>query len=61
MARRLDMEIERQSDDGSWEPTWAWGQYEDAWQVARREWQGHLTLQTLLGLRAYGRIDGISH
>jgi hypothetical protein len=59
MARRLDTEIERQSDDGSWEPTWAWGQYEDAWQVARRDWQGHLTLQTLVGLRAYGRIEGI--
>ena len=59
MARRLHREIERQSADGSWLPTWTWGQYEDDWQVARREWQGYLTLGTLLMLRAYRRIEGI--
>ena len=60
VARRLDKEIERQSDDGSWLPTWTWGQYENAWQGAKKEWQGHLTLRTLLALRAYGRIEGIT-
>ena len=26
-------EIERQSDDGGWWPTWKWGQYEDVWPM----------------------------
>ena len=59
VAARLDGVIDGQADDGSWMPEWSWGQYEEAWQSARVEWQGHLTLLTLLTLRAYGRIEGI--
>lgn len=59
MANRLDEEIERQGEDGSWDPTWHWGQYEEAWQHARLEWKGYLTLYTMLALRAYGRIEGL--
>ncbi len=56
---QLDEEITKQADNGSWLPDWTWGgQYEEAWQVAEREWRGYLTVQTLKVLWAYGRIEG---
>ena len=30
----------------------------EAWAVAKREWCGHLTLETLRSLRAHGLIEG---
>ena len=60
METRLDRDIDNQAPDGSWLPNWSWGgQYEDAWEIAKVEWQGQLTLHTLLALRAYGRIAGV--
>jgi hypothetical protein len=53
---QLDYEIEKQTDDGSWQPNWAWGQYEDDWSLAKVEWAGHLTLRNLLTLKAWDRI-----
>ena len=55
---QLDYEIESQSEDGGWQPNWAWGpgQYESAWDIARVEWAGHLTLHNLVMLKAWGRI-----
>ena len=53
----LDWLIEQQGDDGAWAPSWAWDVYPEAWAEARREWQGVLTLETLLALRAYGRLE----
>jgi len=58
--RHLDWLIERQGDDGAWAPSWSWGAYPDAWQQARREWQGVLTLDVLVALRAYRRIEGVT-
>jgi hypothetical protein len=40
-------EIERQSDDGGWWPTWTWGQYEEVWPIAKKEWAGKITLDCL--------------
>lgn len=55
----LDYELETQEPDGSWAPTWSWGDaYPDVWPVARREWAGVLTLQNLRTLGAFGRIEG---
>ncbi|MCH7906659.1 MAG: hypothetical protein IIB26_04435 [Chloroflexi bacterium] len=54
----LDHLIETQGDDGSWGPFWAWGeQYAHAWEVARRQWAGHLTLNNLRVLNAYDRLE----
>jgi hypothetical protein len=53
----LDLLIEQQGEDGAWAPNWAWDAYPEAWAEARRDWQGVLTLDTLLTLRAYGRIE----
>lgn len=56
----LDYIIEKQLDDGSWEPNWAWGQFEDQWEVAKREWQGILTVQNVITLSKFGRIESSS-
>ncbi|WP_226657710.1 hypothetical protein [Pseudalkalibacillus hwajinpoensis] len=53
----LDYLIEKQLDNGSWEPSWSWGQFEDQWEVAKREWQGVLTVQNLITLSKFGRIE----
>lgn len=58
LQTNLDYVIERQTDQGAWEPTWTWGgAYPEAWEKARREWRGHVTLETLTSLEAYERID----
>ena len=59
VQRQLDFEIDRQSPEGCWDPFWQWGRYEDAWRAARTHWQGSLTLQDLLALKAWGRIEGL--
>lgn len=62
LAREIELqlyyEIEHQQGDGSWEPNWSWGEaYPAAWEQARREWKGVLTLRTLLALRSFGRLE----
>ena len=42
---------------GCWHPNWDWaGNYPEQWQKAKQEWQGILTLNNLLKLRAFGKI-----
>lgn len=58
LQTNLDYMIERQTLDGTWDPTWTWGEmYPDTWERAKREWRGHLTLETLSKLHAFGRIE----
>jgi hypothetical protein len=58
VAAELDYLIATQGVDGAWSPTWSWfGAFPDAWEIARREWQGCLTLEALRVLRAFGRIE----
>lgn len=52
----LDQEIARQGDDGGWWPAWHWGQYEDVWPTAEREWAGKLTAETLRTLHAFNKV-----
>lgn len=55
----LDFLIEQQTDDGSWQPPWNWGDtFPDAWPAAKLRWQAVLTLAALRTLRSYGRIAG---
>jgi len=57
LQAHLDDQIDHQTPEGTWEPTWTWGEfYPDVWQQARLEWRGHLTLNTLTALHAFGRI-----
>jgi hypothetical protein len=53
----LDYLIEQQTPEGTWEPTWSWGDsYPDEWLQAKRAWCGILTLDTLLALRTFDRF-----
>jgi hypothetical protein len=53
----LDYQITRQTPEGTWDPVWTWGDaYPEAWQQARHEWRGHLTLETLTILCNFGRV-----
>lgn len=61
VAANLDYEISSQNEDGSWSPTWSWGNtFPDAWEKARREWSGVITIEKLLILKRFGRIEGIA-
>jgi hypothetical protein len=53
----LDQLIQSQGEDGSWEPNWAWGRFDDVWKRAKVEWQGVLTLNALRTLRNFGRLE----
>lgn len=49
--------IKSQNEQGTWEPNWAWGRFDEQWDIAKREWTGYITLNNLRILRAYGRIE----
>lgn len=54
----LDYLIERQGADGSWSPTWSWGNtFPEAWKEAEREIKVQLTLRHLQQLQQFGRLD----
>lgn len=53
----LDFWIDSLHADGVWFPNWSWGQYEAAWQSARKTIAGHLTSQRLATLTRFGRLE----
>ena len=54
----LNYTLQAQAEDGSWPPKWSWGDsYPDTWPVVRQEWAGVLTVETLLILAAFDRIE----
>ncbi len=58
LQRHLNYVIDCQSPEGTWEPTWTWGDFHpEAWKKAELEWRGHLTLETLTSLHAFGRLE----
>ncbi len=60
VAANLDYEIATQNPDGSWSPTWTWGGvYPADWIIASRQWSGVLTLEKLLLLKRFHRIEGL--
>ena len=50
-------EIQKQAGDGGWWPTWKWGQYEEVWPIAERDWAGKITVHCLAALRAFNLND----
>ena len=61
VAANLDYEVASQNEDGSWPLTWSWGNaFPEAWRRARREWEGIMTLEKLMLLQRFGRIEGIA-
>lgn len=58
VQQNLDYEISTQQDDGMWAPGWSWGdQFPDEWEKARLDWAGVLTVDRLITLQRYGRIE----
>ncbi len=56
----LDFEVDRQEENGVWLPNWSWADFNPtAWPEAQREWTSHLTLEMLLTLKRYGRLEGL--
>jgi hypothetical protein len=54
----LDYEIDTQDISGVWLPTWSWGDnYPNEWKKAKDEWIGIITLEKLLLLKRFGRIE----
>jgi hypothetical protein len=52
LERHLDALIEAQSEDGGWTFNW------EPWTpVVRTDWNGHVTVERLKTLRAYGRLS----
>ena len=61
VEENLDYMVATQEDDGSWSPAWNWGgQFPDEWEVAKVEGVGQLTVENLLVLKEYGRIEGVA-
>jgi hypothetical protein len=58
LGAHLDYAIGQQTAQGTWEPSWTWGDfYPQVWKQAELEWRGHLTLETLTSLHAFGHIE----
>src|SRR5690606_40417500 len=58
LQHNLDFVIQNQGEDGGWGPNWSWGnQWEEAWEQAKRDVSGVITLDNLLKLRSFGRIE----
>ncbi len=58
LEKNLEYLIETQGSDGSWAPNWTWGgNYPEACEQARRDWQSKLTVDNLRILQAFGRIE----
>lgn len=53
----LDYVIELIESKGHIAPTWKWTEFESEWEVAKREWTGKLTLDHLLLLKRFNRIE----
>lgn len=56
VEQMLENEIGNQAEDGAWWPGWHWGQYEDVWEVAKKEWAGRITLDCLHTLKNFGKL-----
>jgi hypothetical protein len=61
VATNLDYEIASQNADGSWSVTWSWDDtFPEEWAKTKMEWSGIITLEKLLTLKRFGRIEGVA-
>lgn len=58
VKENLEYELESQNEDGVWTPSWDWGDsFPEVWEKAKIEWTGIITLDRLLLLDRFERID----
>ena len=55
--KNLDYLINNLEDSGKILPAWTWDKYLEEWEIAKSEWIGILTLDALLSLRKFNRIE----
>ncbi|MGV8984097.1 hypothetical protein [Clostridium sp.] len=53
----LDYLVDKLEADGNIFPTWHWDNYLEEWEIAKSEWMGILTLEALLSLLKFNRIE----
>ncbi|MEM1165538.1 MAG: hypothetical protein AAGI30_04535 [Planctomycetota bacterium] len=53
LHQNLEFVARQQHHNGSWQPTWHWGRDEEAWEQAKAEWAGTLTVSNLKMLDAF--------
>jgi hypothetical protein len=57
LADAIRFLLKEQTEDGSWQPNWNWGdQYPAVWEQAKQEWAGVITLNNLLTLKKFGAM-----
>jgi hypothetical protein len=54
----VDLLAAGRGEDGAWLPTWQWSGFPEVWRVARHEWIGKLTVDGLVVLDRFGRLQG---
>ncbi|TNE48097.1 MAG: hypothetical protein EP343_17500 [Deltaproteobacteria bacterium] len=51
-------EVEQQHEDGSWKPSWSWGDfYPETWPKAQQAWAGKLTVEQLILFHNFGKLE----
>lgn len=53
----LDMKIYSQEVNGGWNPSWEWGTYPELWKEVKVELTGLITVNNLVLLDKFGRIE----
>jgi hypothetical protein len=57
VKKLFDKEIDLLNTYDGCIPTWKWGVFEDAWENAKKEWIGKLTVDLLIALKNYDKFD----
>ena len=55
IEQELDYILEKRNDDGVWDITWGWADYEKEFAISTLWWKALLANQNLLFLRAFKR------
>lgn len=57
VEKNLKYYEESLKNEGTWDITWEWEEYPEAFPVAKRNWQGILTVERCKTLKAFGRYS----
>ncbi|WP_260508133.1 hypothetical protein [Cytobacillus firmus] len=53
----LDFYIEQISNEGIWDISWSWGQFDNEFQIARNYWKGIIAVKRYKILHSFGRLE----
>ena len=52
----LDFLMKQRNEEGVWPITWQWGDFDDAYAISSRWWQGDLVIKYMLFLKNFNRL-----